>query len=212
MDKKNIVIVGGGGFMKCIINYIENDPLYNIVGYTDVTNNGEVLGVKYLGTDDVLPALYCSGVSYAAVGVGLRLNDSSLKRKITNKVIEIGYKIPTLLGKNVVIHRGVIIEDGAIIRDGAIIQSGVHLKSYCMIGDNVVVGHDSIVNSFAHVVMGSTVGRDCVIGEGTFIGYGSTILNGIIINSDILVGAKSLVNKDCQIKGTYFGIPAKRKE
>ena len=118
--------------MKCIINYIENNPEFEIVGYTDVEDHGEILGYKYLGTDDVLPELRASGVEFAVVGVGLRLNDATLKVKITNKLLELGFKIPALYGRNVVVHRGAVIEEGVILRDGCIIQAGTIIKAHSM--------------------------------------------------------------------------------
>ena len=136
---KKVVIAGGGGFVKCIINYIENNPEFEIVGYTDIEDHGEILGYKYLGNDDVLPELKTNGVDYAVVGVGLRLNDATLKMKITNKLLEIGFKLPILYGRNVVVHRGAVIEDGVILRDGCIVQAGTTVKAHSMIGDNCFI-------------------------------------------------------------------------
>ena len=123
---EKIVIAGGGGFVKCIINYIENNPEFEIVGYTDIEDHGEILGYKYLGTDDVLPTLKAQGVDNAVVGVGLRLNDASLKMKITDKLKEIGFKLPALYGRNVVVHRGAVIEEGVHI-ENAIVDKWAHI-------------------------------------------------------------------------------------
>lgn len=208
MDK--VVIVGGGGFVKCIINYIENNKNLHIVGYTDMYDNGDILGYKWIGTDDKLPQLLLQNVKYAVIGVGLRLNDSELRRKVTENVIKIGFKIPTIYGQNVVIHRGAVIEDGAVLRDGCIIQAGTVVKSHAMIGDNVFIGHDTIIEEYAHVVAMSNVGRDCIVGEGAMVGTACTLLNGVKIGNGVLIGAKSLVNRDCLETGkTYLGHPAK---
>ncbi len=208
---KKLVIAGGGGFVKCIINYIENNPEFEIIGYTDVTDNGEILGYKYLGNDEILPRLREKGVEYAVVGVGLRLNDATLKIKITEKLKSLGFKIPILYGRNVVVHRGAIIEEGVILRDGAIVQSGSTIKAHTMIGDNVFVGHDSTIYEYSHLVAGTNVGRDCHIGPYTMVANGTTVMNGVTIGQNVLIGAKSLVNKDCIESGVYFGIPAKFK-
>lgn len=207
---EKVVIVGGGGFVKCIINYIENNNEFQIIGYTDMHDNGEILGYKWIGTDEILPRLLQEGVRYAVIGVGLRLNDSNLKRKITENVLSLGFKIPAISGQNTVVHRGAVIEEGVTIRDGAIIQAGARIKAHAMIGDNVFIAHDAVVEEYAHVVAMSNVGRDCIIGEGAMIGTGSTLLNGVKIAKGVLIGAKSLVNRDCLEEGkTYLGQPAK---
>lgn len=210
---EKVVIVGGGGFAKCIINYVENDEKLQIVGYTDMHDNGEILGYKWIGTDNILPQLLRQGVKYAVIGVGLRLNDSALKRKMTEYVLAQGFKIPIIYGQNVVVHRGAIIEEGVVLRDGCIIQAGTIVKAHAMIGDNVFIAHDSVIGEYAHVVAMSNVGRDCVIGEGTMIGTACTLLNGVKIGKGVLIGAKSLVNRDCLENGkTYLGHPVKLYE
>lgn len=206
-----LVLVGGGPFAKCIINYIEDEGKYTIVGYTDLEDNGEILGYKYLGRDeDVLPQLFAEDVKYAVIGAGNHLNDCTIKEKITNKVKSYGFTVPVIHGKFSVVHRGAIVEEGVILRNGAIIQSGAVVKAHSMIGDHVLVGHDSIVDSYVHIVAGSNIGRDCYIGKGTLIGNGTTVLNGVQIANNVLIGAKSLVNRNCLEAGhTYFGSPAK---
>lgn len=206
---KKIVIVGGGSFIKNIINYIENNPDFEIIGYTDVEDHGIFLGVPYIGTDDVLSSLFTQGVKNAVVGVGNQLNDYTLKEKITNKVLALGFVIPTLYGQNMVIHRDVKIGEGCIIRDGANIQAGCVIKPHVIIGDRAIVTHDTIIESYAQVVSGAIVGRECHLGKGTFVGYGAIILNGIQTAERTLIGANSLINKSCTVEGgRYLGSPA----
>jgi len=208
---EKLVLVGAGPFAKCIINYIEDEGQYEIVGYTDIENNGNILDYNYLGKDEeVLPKLLAEGVTYAVVGVGNHLNDCTIKEKITNKVKNYGFILPVIHGKFSVVHRGAVIEEGVIIRNGAIIQAGAVIRAHSMIGDRVLIGHDTVVDSYVHVVAGSSIGRDCRIGKGTLIGNGSTVLNGVRISNNVLIGAKSLVNRDClEVGRTYFGCPAK---
>lgn len=206
---EKIVIAGGGGFVKCIINYIENNPDFEIVGYTDIEDHGVILGYNYLGTDDVLPELKASGVDNAVVGVGLRLNDASLKMKITNKLKEMGFKLPVLYGRNVVVHRGAVIEEGVVLRDGCIVQAGTTVKAHSMIGDNCFIGHDSVIKEYTHIVAGSNVGRDCIIGPSTMVANNVTVMNGVTIGANVLIGTKSLVKHDCLEPGVYFGTPCK---
>lgn len=211
---EKLVLVGGGPFAKCTINYIEDEEKYEIVGYTDLEDNGDILGYKYLGKDeDVLPKLFADGVKYAVVGAGNHLNDCTIKEKITNNVKEYGFILPVIHGKYSVVQRGAVVEEGVILRNGAIIQAGAVVKAHSMIGDRVLVCHDTVVDCYVHIVAGSSIGRDSYIGKGTLIGNGSTVLNGVQITNNVLIGAKSLVNRNCTEAGrTYFGSPAKLVE
>lgn len=52
--------------------------------------------------------------------------------------------------------------------------------------------------------------EDVVIGRHVIIGSGSVLLPGVELHEGVAVGALSLVSKDCEEFGVYFGIPARR--
>ena len=69
----DIIISGGGGHAKVVISILKKINQYNIIGYSSLSNEGNILGVKYLGKDDFSPFVgggvglhwvsYCSGSS-----------------------------------------------------------------------------------------------------------------------------------------------------
>jgi len=206
---KKIVIVGGGSFIGNLINYIEGMNQYEIVGYTDIKDNGSFFGYNYLGNDDILPQLFANGVECAALGVGNRLSDTALKQKIFNELIEIGFTLPVIKGAGVIVHKGVKLGQGVILRDGCIVQSNATLGNCVMIGDRAVISHDTSIGDFSQVVSGCTLGRGIRIGRSVFFGYNCVVTNDLTIVDGCTVGACSLVNKNCEVAGLYFGTPAK---
>lgn len=206
---EKIVIVGGGSFIGNLINYIEGMNQYEIVGYTDIQDHGSFFGYNYLGNDDVLPDLYTRGVKYAAIGVGNRLSDTAIKRKIFNNLLALGFSLPVIKGSGVIIHKGVKLGKGVILRDGAIVQSNAELGNCVMIGDRAVISHDTKIGDFSQVVSGCTLGRGITIGKSVFFGFNSVVTNDLTIVDGCTIGACSLVNKNCEIAGLYFGTPAK---
>ncbi|MCL1938039.1 MAG: hypothetical protein FWF52_06570 [Candidatus Azobacteroides sp.] len=209
---EKIVIIGGGSFLGNMINYIESMNAYDIVGYTDIVDNGTVLYVKYIGDDSVLLDLYNEGVTNAAIAVGNNLNNTVVKQRIARNAKKIGFSLPVIKGQNVIIHKGVNIGEGTIIRDAAIIQSNCNIGNYIMIGDNCVISHDTSIGDFTQVVSGCVIGKGCKIGNNIFVGFSSVVTNDVVITDNCIIGAKSLVNKNCEIKGKYFGQPARLKE
>lgn len=210
MDK--IVIIGGGSFIGNLINYIESMKSFIIVGYTDIDDMGSILSVPYLGTDEILNTLYKEGIRYAALGVGNRLNATSIRQKLVTYAKNIGFEFPVIIGSNVVIHKGVILGEGVIIRDSAIVQSNCNIGDFVMIGDNAVITHDTKIGKFAQIVTGCILGNSNNVGESAFLGYNVVTVNKITITSKCVIGAKSLVNKDCVESGLYFGHPALLKK
>lgn len=51
---------------------------------------------------------------------------------------------------------------------------------------------------------------DVYLGKHVIIGSGSIVLPGVTIEEGVAVGSLSLIRKDCQAFGVYFGNPAKR--
>lgn len=210
MDK--IVIVGGGSFIGNLINYIESMNQFEIIGYTDVQNHGCFWGVPYLGDDSILESLYREGVTNAAIGIGNRLSDTSLKQKIINNVKSMGYKFPVIRGTNVIIHKGVTIGEGTILRDACIIQANCTIGNFVMIGDRAVISHDTKIGNFSQIVSGCVLGRGITIGNSVFFGFNAIVTNDLTIADGCTIGALSIVNKNCLIKGVYFGQPAVLKK
>ena len=72
-DKMNrIIIVGGGGHAKVLISVLKKTGSYELVGYTDMRDAGELLGVPYLGTDSVLEEKIKAIVDCCAAWVSAR--------------------------------------------------------------------------------------------------------------------------------------------
>lgn len=206
---EKIVIVGGGSFIGNLINYIEGMDQYDIVGYTDIHNNGDFFGYEYLGDDSVLPELFRKGVKNAAIGVGNRLSDTTLKQKIYQNLLSIGFTLPVIKGSGVIVHKGVKFGDGVILRDGAIVQASAVLGNCVMIGDRAIISHDTQIGDFSQVVSGCTLGRGIHIGKSAFLGFNCVVTNDLSIVDGCTVGACSLVNKNCETAGLYFGSPVK---
>ena len=206
---EKIVIVGGGSFIGNLINYIEDMNQFEIVGYTDIHDNGSFFGYEYLGTDEVLPDLYKQGITCAAIGVGNRLSDTTLKQKIFHRLLDIGFTLPVVKGAGVIVHKGVKLGRGVVLRDGAIVQSNASLGDCVMIGDRAIISHDTIIGDFSQVVSGCTLGRGINIGKSVFFGFNCVVTNDLTIVDGCTIGACSLVNKNCETAGLYFGIPAK---
>src|ERR1043165_1018664 len=97
-ESKKIVVVGGGGHGKVVIELIRCTSGFEIVGILDpqLKKGSEVLGVKVLGDDSQLPALKKNGVQYAAIGVG-STDDNTLRNKIFTNVRLNGFKLPAFV-------------------------------------------------------------------------------------------------------------------
>lgn len=99
------------------------------------------------------------------------------------------------LGSHSTVHRGVI--------DDTVVEDNVWINALCQIGDNAHIGSGTIIASGTMVLGSVRIGQNC------FIGAGSVIRERVSICDDVRVGLGSLVTKNIQEPGVWYGRPAK---
>jgi len=208
-NMKKIVIIGGGGHAKAVIEIVKAIKEYEIIGYVDPQDMGVVLGVEYLGDDSNLAEIKekykeCSAV----LGLGIRI--SSQRRKEVAKNVEgLGFMSPSIISPNAIIASDVVLGKGIFINHTAVINASSVIGDYCVINTSSIVEHDCKIEQVVYISPGAVVCGGVEIGEGTVIGANATIVQYKNICNDCLIGAGSVVVEHCVESGTYLGIPAK---
>ena len=206
----NLIIIGGGGHAKVIVSILKKVNQFRLIGYVDKVDRGEILGVKYIGTDEVLEKLFINGdVSNAALGIG-QLKDTSQRRDIVSRVSRIGYSFPRLISPDAVINEDVEISDGTVIMDGVVINSGTRIGRFCIINTRASIDHDCRIGDYTHIAPGATLSGGVEVGSDVLIGVGASIVQYKKIVDNVIIGAGSAVCQDVIDQGTYGGIPARK--
>ncbi len=204
---EKILIIGGGGHAKVIISILKKLNLYDIMGYTDLENKGEILGVPYLGNDESLNSLFSNGVINAVIGLG-QIKSSALRRKIVDICKHIGFNLPTIVSPNAIINEDVDIGNGTVVMDGVTINSGSTIGECSIINTNASIDHDCTIGDFTHIAPGVTLSGEVNVGNDVLIGTGSNIIQQINITDKTIISAGSTVLKSINKKGVYRGNPA----
>lgn len=118
---------------------------------------------------------------------------------------------PVLIHPNAVIAPDVEIGSGTVVMAGAVVNSGVRLGTGVIINTCSSVDHDCIIEDYVHISVGSHLSGTIKVGSETWIGVGVSIVNNINICSHCFIGAGAVVVRDINEKGTYYGVPAKKK-
>lgn len=208
----DILVIGGGGHAKSVLHILKHLSGYNILGYVDVENKGILLGVGYLGNDDMLPKIKeGSPHCIAVLGIGY-LKISNQRELLMKKLTDLGYDMPAVIslfarvGEEVVAGKGTVIMDGVVIGPGSIIGEGVILNTSCSID------HDCHIENYVHIAPGVTICGGVTVGSGSFIGAGSTIIQYKRIGPHCMVRAGTVVVDDYLKSAVYVGAPARRSE
>ena len=202
---KALVIVGGGGHCKSVIDVAESAG-YNILGILDMPEDvgKKVLDYKVIETDDDIPQ-YVDKAEFV-ITVGFIMNPTT-RIKLYNKVKEAGGKLATVIASTAHVSRYSYIGEGTVVMHQAFVNAGAQIGENCIINTFCNIEHDAHVGAQSHISTGTRVNGDCNVGERVFIGSQSVLANGISVGDDIIVGAGSLVRKSITKAGVYSGNP-----
>ena len=207
---RKLVLVGGGGHAKVLISALKKVGSYELIGYTDVRDSGELLGIPYLGKDSILGKMKETIVNCcAAIGVG-KVGVNEKRMQFVDGLVGLGFRLPVVISPHAVVNEGVIIGEGSVIFDGAVVNTGTVIGRASIINSNSTVEHDCIIGDNVHVAPGANLSGGVSVGHNCMIGTGANIIQGIGICADCLIGAGSTVIKDITISGVYVGNPAKK--
>ena len=94
---KKIILVGGGGHCKSVIDVIEQEGKFKIAGIIDRPNllGSKILGYKFIGCDNDLKSL-AKKYPYALITVG-QIKSSTLRKKLFNLVNNAKFILPKII-------------------------------------------------------------------------------------------------------------------
>jgi len=187
--KKEILLIGGGGHCASVIDVIEQEGIYSIVGIIDDNaSKGEMLlGYKVIGCDEDLVDLHTK-YKYAFVAVG-HMKSNEARVRIFHHIQSIGYEIPTIISPLAYVSQHAKIGDGTIVMHQALINANVSISKNCIINTKALVEHDSIVENHVHISTGAIINGGVRVKESSFIGSNATIREGIEVSGFIKAGS-----------------------
>lgn len=209
MDINNLYIIGAGGFGRQLESYLElippNQVNWKLRGYIDDNPNA---------LDDV-------GSDYKVVGslddfvfvqndmVLLAIADIPTKIKIV-EMLRGSVKFFTFVAEGALIGKNVNLGEGCIICPGAKIGSNVTMGEFCLINLDSIVGHDSVLGKNNSIMPHVDIGGGAIIGNNVFMGTKATVSPRLNVVDNSNLGVGSVIIKNIDEPGTYFGVPARR--
>ena len=147
-DPTAILVYGGGGHGKALIELLRAQAAYHIVGLVDDgKQRGEpVTGVPVLGGSEILAELYSQGVRLAANAVG-GIGNIAARIAVFRRLAEAGFTCPAL------------VHPTAYIEPSARLAPGVQVMPHAYVGSEAVIGYGALINT------GAIVSHDCPSGS-----------------------------------------------
>lgn len=120
-----------------------------------------------------------------------------------------------IIGKNVILGQNVFVGKGVVIGDGCKIQNNVSIYEGVTLEENVFIGPSAVftnVNFPRANIEQKNKFLKTLVRKGATIGANVTIVCGNTLGENCFIGAGSLVTKDMDSNGLYYGVPARLKK
>lgn len=205
---QKLVLVGGGGHCKSVIDVAESCG-YEILGILDTAENvGEkVLQYTIIGTDDDIIKYVEEAKFVVTVG---QIKSSVLRVRLHDKIILAGGTLATLIASTAYVSKYSLIGEGTVVLHHVMVNAAAKIGKGCIINTHGNIEHDVVVGDYTHISTGTMVNGACNIGRGVFLGSQSVISQGVSVADNVIVGAGTFVNKDILDLGIYAGNPMRK--
>lgn len=209
MNKK-LLLIGGGGHCKVILDSLLLDNPYDEVGVIDIAENvGKyILDIPILGSDDDLEELYRNGYHYAFLSLG-SIGNPELRIKLYSTLERIGFTMPCIIDPTAIVSKYSELDHGIYIGKQAVVNPGVVLGKGVIINTSSIIEHDCIIEEFVHISPGSILCGGVSVGKNTHIGAGSMIKQQVKVGSNCVIGIGSVVLQNIKDAVMAYGNPCR---
>ena len=190
---KKIILIGGGGHCKSVIDVIEQQGQFQIAGIVDKPKllNSNVLGYSIIGNDFDLKSL-AKKYKNALITVG-QIKSPSLRIKLFNLAKKSGFFLPFIVSSKAYVSKHSKIGNGTVIMHNAIVNANTSIGENCIINSKALIEHDCLIHNHSHISTNAIINGGVKIGSRCFIGSNVTTKNNITIKEDSFIKAGSLV-------------------
>jgi len=204
--EREILLIGGGGHCKVVIDAIRKSGKFKIYGIIDpkLRVNETILGVKVLGKDRMIPGLSKRGLKYAFVSIG-SIGDCRARKRIDALLRREGFKLPVIVHPKAIIASDVEFGAGTFVAAGAIVNPGVRTGRNTIINTCSSVDHDCIIGDFVHIAPRATLSGAVRIGNETHVGTGAKIIQSLDIGERCIIGAGQTIRHDMSCGEKSYG-------
>ena len=188
-----IILIGGGGHCKSVIDVIEQENRFKIAGIVDKTKKvgSKVLGYQVIGDDSNLQNL-AKKHQNALITVG-HIKSALIRIRLYNLAIQAGFVMPSIISPYAYISKHSKIGNGTIVMHNALINANTYIGENCIINSKALIEHDCLISDNCHISTNAKINGGVKIRSNSFLGSNVTTKDNIEINENSFIAAGTLV-------------------
>ena len=192
-----IIVYGGGGHGKSVIDLINTIGNYHIHGVVDdgIKSGTSIMGIPVQGGSQILPDLHKQGIRQAVNAVG-GIGDITSRIKVFQLLAAHGFVCPSVIHPSAVIENSCKISPGVQVFPQAYIGSEVSIGFGVIVNTGAIVSHDCKLEDYTNISPGAVLAGGVKIGKGSLIGMGVTVNLGVTIGEKCRIGNSATIKSD----------------
>lgn len=192
-----LIIYGGGGHAKSVIDLIHAEGKWSITGIVDdrLDTGSAILGVPVLGGASILPSLRERGIQHAVNAVG-GIGDPASRVAVFERLRSMGFILPAMVHPHAFIEPSARLADGCHLLYGVYVGSDSHIGFGCLLNSGVILSHDCVLGDYVNLSPGAILAGAVTIGDRAQVGMGVTINLGLHIGAGTRLGNSAVIKAD----------------
>jgi sugar O-acyltransferase (sialic acid O-acetyltransferase NeuD family) len=210
---KKIVIFGSGGHAKVVVDIVEKEGLYQILGFIDRFRplGEDYVGYPVLGSEqDILDLIKTHKIDGGIIAVGDNWSRYTITQSILKSIPDFHFVKAIHPSSQIANH--VSIKRGTVVMPGAVINGGSEIGEFCIVNTNSSVDHDSVFENYSSIMPNAATGGDVRVGEFSVVGMGACLLPAVHVGTHTVIGAGSVLLESAGDHSVFIGSPAKLKK
>lgn len=196
-DPVAVLIYGGGGHAKSLIDLIRMEGKYTISGIVDdgIPAGTRILGVPVLGGGELLPSLRQKGIQQVVNAVG-GISSITPRLAVYQKLGASGFTCVTVVHPRAFVEPTAVISAGCQLFFNAYVGSSVRIGFGSIINTGAIVSHDCVLGEYVNISPGAILAGAVSVAERALVGMGATINLGVHIGTGARIGNSAVVKAD----------------
>ena len=204
----DVVIVGGGGHGKVVLDILRAAGKDRPVGFLDadpVLAGKSIHGLPVLGQINLIHKLKSQRVAGAIVAIG----DNLARHRYAQTLLQQGLELVNAVHPSAVISPSATVGQNVVVAAGSVIGPDTVISDSVIINTGALIDHECRIDRAVHVCPGAALAGRVQVGEFAFVGLGCRIIQCLIVGRQATVGAGAVVIEDVPELAAVVGVPAR---
>jgi UDP-3-O-[3-hydroxymyristoyl] glucosamine N-acyltransferase len=190
----NLLILGAGQFSAVVEEIAVSSGAFDKIDFLDDSADSRHIGKL----DDYLH--FKNDYHFAIVSIG----DPKTRKKWTEKLIECGYTVPTIISPKAYVSKMAEIGNGCVISPMSVINPNTRIGDGTFITAGSVIDHNAVVCSFCNIQCGTVVMPSAIVADFTKTQPNEVVRRSYMVytkDNDTFIGKAMTITTDGNTEG-----------